>query len=86
MKAVFNQNKEIMKTALKINKAVDSSNKAINTEIEEVVENSIRELTDNEKSFIIINNLLSDDVTNKNQSLSIRGGLLVECAKLSKCE
>jgi len=84
MKAVFNQNKEInMKSALKINKAVDSSNKAINTEIEEVVENSIRELTDNEKSFIIINNLLSDDVTNKNQSLSIRGGLLIECAKLS---
>jgi len=83
MKAIFNQNKEIMKTALKINKAVDSSNKAINTEIEEVVENSIRELTDNEKSFIIINNLLSDDVDNKNQSLSIRGGLLIECAKLS---
>jgi len=88
MKAVINQKRKYMKT-----------NTILNTELiplendNEVIENTNQEnnppleLSEQEiefqKSFQIINNLLNQDTDNKNQSLSIRGGLLVECAKLS---
>ena len=86
MKAVFNQNREIMtksNSKLKIEYPVENSNKAIDTDIKNVENNSNEELTETLKTFQVINNLLNNDVSNKNQSLSIRGGLLIECAKLS---
>jgi hypothetical protein len=79
MKAVVNQNRKYMKT----NTILNTELTPVENNDNEVIENSLRELTDNEKSFQIINNLLNQDTDNKNQSLSIRGGLLIECAKLS---
>ena len=73
MKAVINQNRKYMKT-----------NTILKTDLiplkndNEVIENS-----NIESSFQIINNLLNQDTDNKNQSLSIRGSLLIECTKLS---
>ena len=73
MKAIINQKRKYMK-----------NNTILKTDLiplkngNEVIENS-----NIESSFQIINNLLNQDTDNKNQSLSIRGSLLIECTKLS---
>ena len=67
MKAVINQKRKYMK-----------NNTILKTDLiplkndNEVIENS-----NIESSFQIINNLLNQDTDNKNQSLSIRGSLLI---------